>query len=697
MAFPFKHSKRGFDRNPLEQNGKGKWQKTAHLGAQQNQLKAAPGATVFRILCPASKSGSVIGKGGGIITKIRQETGAKIRIEEIVPGCEERVVVITGPDREIEDRKENAKKDDAYIDDADEDDDANESDDNLKVKENPRQEVSQLDRTTSAAQKALLLVFERIAESDPESDSVDDESKKSSIVARVLVLSSQVGCILGKGGSVVKQMASESGAQIRILPRDKVPACASTLDELVQITGSIDAVRKALQSVSQQLLENPPRDRDLLLQDKVPGPSSHHFAPLPQLGIPRSEVFPPANYHFSDQGPPFSSRPHDMVDYHPRMGPSISKFQDMSGPAKVPVSPEILTFQLICSCDKVGSVIGKGGSIVKVIQSETGSEIKIVETTPDSEDRIVVISGPAHPEDRISPVQDAILRVQNRVVMAVPDDKENTVSARIIVSSTQTGCLLGKGGSIVAEMRKFSGAQIRILSKDQAPKYASENEVVVQATGKFEAVQEALLQITSRLKHNIFNEKYSSGHPAFVDQVPPFSPFMGRRDRSPPGPRSNFFQPFHKFDPIGVLPHDERSAFPRTHYTSGFPNHGGERIPSASWGAKGISSGDGSVGVDDYGGASKRRFGGFSGGNQPGRIPKTTIDVLIPRALVPVIRGDDGGCLKQICQISGANVTITDPRPGASETVIIISGTPDQTHAAQSLIQAFVLSESRSS
>ncbi|CAA6663006.1 unnamed protein product [Spirodela intermedia] len=463
-------------------------------------------------------------------------------------------------------------------------------------------------------------------------------------------------------------MASESGAQIRILPRDKVPACASPLDELVQITGSIDAVRKALQSVSQQLLENPPRDRDLLLQDK--------------LGIPRSEVFPPANYHFSDQGPPFSSRPHDMVDYHPRMGPSISKFQDMSGPAKVPVSPEILTFQLICSCDKVGSVIGKGGSIVKVIQSETGSEIKIVETTPDSEDRIVVISGPAHPEDRISPVQDAILRVQNRVVMAVPDDKENTVSARIIVSSTQTG----------SEMRKFSGAQIRILSKDQAPKYASENEVVVQATGKFEAVQEALLQITSRLKHNIFNEKYSSGHPAFVDQVPPFSPFMGRRDRSPPGPRSNFFQPFHKFDPIGVLPHDERSAFPRTHYTSGFPNHGGERIPPASWGAKGISSGDGSVGVDDYGGASKRRFGGFSGSN-----PKTTIDVLIPRALVPVIRGDDGGCLKQICQISGANVTITDPRPGASETVIIISGTPDQTHAAQSLIQAFVLSESRSS
>lgn len=47
-------------------------------------------------------------------------------------------------------------------------------------------------------------------------------------------------------------------------------------------------------------------------------------------------------------------------------------------------------------------------------------------------------------------------------------------------------------------------------------------------------------------------------------------------------------------------------------------------------------------------------------------------------------------------QISDANITITDPKPGAVETKIIISGTPEQTHAAQSLIQAFVMSERES-
>ena len=225
MAVPFKHTKRAFDRISLDQDGKGKWQKNAQ----------SPGATVFRILCPASKSGSIIGKGGGIITKIRQETGAKIRIDEIIPGCEERVVVITGPDREIEDKKEDVKKDeDTSVDEAN-DTVTTEKNENIKESENPPEESSKPEKTTSAAQRALFLVFERIAEGDPESDSVGDESKRISVVARILILSSQVGCILGKGGSVVKQLASESGAHIRILPRDKVPSCASPLDELLQV------------------------------------------------------------------------------------------------------------------------------------------------------------------------------------------------------------------------------------------------------------------------------------------------------------------------------------------------------------------------------------------------------------------------------------------------------------------------------
>lgn len=84
-----------------------------------------------------------------------------------------------------------------------------------------------------------------------------------------------------------------------------------------------------------------------------------------------------------------------------------------------------------------------------------------------------------HPDDRISPVQDAALRVQTRIIRAVADSQEQGVTARLLISSNQIGCLLGRGGAIIAEMRKLSRAHIRILGKDQIPKCASEDEEVV--------------------------------------------------------------------------------------------------------------------------------------------------------------------------------------------------------------------------
>lgn len=84
-----------------------------------------------------------------------------------------------------------------------------------------------------------------------------------------------------------------------------------------------------------------------------------------------------------------------------------------------------------------------------------------------------------HPEDRVAAAQDALLRVQSRIFQSDPS-ADRTVQARLLVSSNQTGCLLGKGGAIIAEMRKITGAHIRILGKDQVPQCALDNEEVVQ-------------------------------------------------------------------------------------------------------------------------------------------------------------------------------------------------------------------------
>lgn len=52
---------------------------------------------------------------------------------------------------------------------------------------------------------------------------------------------------------------------------------------------------------------------------------------------------------------------------------------------------EDVVFRLLCQPDKVGSLIGKGGTVVRALQNETGASIKIVDT-PDLDERLVVIS-----------------------------------------------------------------------------------------------------------------------------------------------------------------------------------------------------------------------------------------------------------------------------------------------------------------
>jgi predicted RNA-binding protein YlqC (UPF0109 family) len=153
---------------------------------------AGPGETVFRILCPEDKAGGVIGKGGGIVSQIRQETGARITVQETVQGCEERVIVISAPE-----------------------DNGNNGGDLGKI---------------SAAQEALFRVHGRIFE-----DIADENDPNNLITTRLVVPNGQVGCLLGKGGKIIQQMREETKAHIRILSQEKTPPCVPSTDAILEV------------------------------------------------------------------------------------------------------------------------------------------------------------------------------------------------------------------------------------------------------------------------------------------------------------------------------------------------------------------------------------------------------------------------------------------------------------------------------
>lgn len=124
----------------------------------------------------------------------------------------------------------------------------------------------------------------------------------------------------------------------------------------MQITGSFSAVRKALLSVSSCLQDNSRIDSV--------NASTPKFSAMSQTGT---------GYHTPDQF-------------------SRSSGVESAGINHRMVLEEEIVFKVLCPVDKVGNLIGKGGSIIRVMQNETGASIKIADSASDLDERVVVIS-----------------------------------------------------------------------------------------------------------------------------------------------------------------------------------------------------------------------------------------------------------------------------------------------------------------
>ncbi|PSS07244.1 KH domain-containing protein [Actinidia chinensis var. chinensis] len=609
-------------------------------------LKLAAGETLFRVLCPATKTGGVIGKGGAAIRQVREETGARIRIEDSLTGCEERVILIVADST----KKESISSGES----------------SYPITEDEG----------SPAQQALVRVFERILKVDEErsgvsADTETSEEKKEGggnigpVVIRLLAPSNQVGCVLGRGGKIVERIRQDSGAQVRVLPKDQIPACAYPGDELIQITGNFSEVRKALLSVSSRLQENP-------MSDAV------NSATTRSLGM------------------------------HGTGAENIGTNHKM-------VMEEEVVFKLLCQVNKVGSLIGKGGSIVWALQTETGASIKIADAAPDSDEKVVVISARENSEQRHSPAQDAIIRVHSRIA-EIGFEPGAAVVARLLVHSQQIGCLLGKGGIIITELRRATGASIRIFPKEQVPKYGSQNDEVVQIIGSLQSVRDALFQITSRLRETIFPVKHylpSASGSLYLSPYPEMPPPMVRPRHDPASP-GHYPSPAGRplsFDHVAIpaqpldpqpyphgMDHVGPTYFDRVPYPYGGerPGHGPPfdwQSSPRGWMSQAAATGN-PRGVAEVGGGSALSNGPLGRRSQPSHVASATVEVVIPQTLLNHVYGENHGNLSQIRQISGAKVVVHDPRPGATEGMVVVSGTPDQIHAAQSLLHAFILAES---
>ncbi|KAG6398337.1 hypothetical protein SASPL_139795 [Salvia splendens] len=406
--------------------------------------------TVYRYLCPGKKIGSIIGRGGEIVKQLRLDTKSKIRIGESIPGSEERVVTIYSASEETND-------------------------------------LEGRDGLVCPAEDALFKVHDRIVAEDSAAEDSDDPPH---VTVRLLVPSDQIGCIIGKGGQIVQNIRSETGAQVRIVKDDHLPTCALSSDELVQISGDASVVKKALHQIASRLHDNPSRSQHLLS-------SANHT------------VYPSnSSVMGASAGPPIMGLAPLMGHYGGYKGESADWSQSMYSAPRTETSPKEFSLRLVCPTANIGGVIGKGGMIINQIRQDSGAGIKVDSAASEGDERVISITAKEVFEDSFSPAIDAALRLQPRCSEKVERDSGLvSFTTRLLVPTSRIGCLIGKGGSIISEMRKVTKANIRILSKENLPKVASEDDEMVQVSGDLDVAKDALIQVTSRLRANLFEKE----------------------------------------------------------------------------------------------------------------------------------------------------------------------------------------------
>ncbi|KAL6619817.1 hypothetical protein ACP70R_034956 [Stipagrostis hirtigluma subsp. patula] len=406
---------------------------------------------VYRILYPDSVIGSVIGKNGNVINSIQQHTNAEKRVILVYCYIKHRDL------------------------DVDEDDDS---------------------KTVCAAQDALLRVQDAIVDAlDLLCNKCRDSDKKNTGEANILLPASQAASIIGKSGVVIKRLRSTSKAFIKVSPKDPnevTHSCAMSFDNFVQITGGAQAVRKVLFGISTIIYKYPSKE-NIPIETSVPDPTPSIIVPSELPVYPTSDfyaasdvVMPSGHSSLSILG----STPHVPeltlpADAHGRL-PIYQSVLPIIPAYSNPKCSGYLVFRVLCPSDKIGLVIGRGGGTIKSIRQESGARIDVDDVKNDKGESIITITSTEATDDVKSAGVEAVLLLQAKI----NDYDEDRMSLHLLIPTKAIGCLIGKGGSIVNDMRKKTKVDI-CISKGDKPRRPSSGDELVELSGTSEQRQSA--------------------------------------------------------------------------------------------------------------------------------------------------------------------------------------------------------------
>ncbi|XP_030366198.1 poly(rC)-binding protein 2 isoform X7 [Strigops habroptila] len=291
----------------------------------------------IRLLMHGKEVGSIIGKKGESVKKMREESGARINISE--GNCPERIITLAGP--------------------------------------------------TNAIFKAFAMIIDKLEEDISSSMTNSTAASRPPVTLRLVVPASQCGSLIGKGGCKIKEIRESTGAQVQVAG-DMLP---NSTERAITIAGIPQSIIECVKQICVVMLESPPKGVTIPYRPK-PSSSPVIFAggqaytiqgqyAIPQPDLTKLHQLAMQQSHF-----PMS---------HGNTGFSgiESSSPEVKGYWGLDASAQTTSHELTIPNDLIGCIIGRQGAKINEIRQMSGAQIKIANPVEGSTDRQVTITGSA--------------------------------------------------------------------------------------------------------------------------------------------------------------------------------------------------------------------------------------------------------------------------------------------------------------
>lgn len=296
----------------------------------------------IRLLMHGKEVGSIIGKKGESVKKMREESGARINISE--GNCPERIITLAGP--------------------------------------------------TNAIFKAFAMIIDKLEEDISSSMTNSTAASRPPVTLRLVVPASQCGSLIGKGGCKIKEIRESTGAQVQVAG-DMLPNSTERAITIAGIPQSIiECVKQICVVMLETLSQSPPKGVTIPYRPK-PSSSPVIFAggqaytiqgqyAIPQPDLTKLHQLAMQQSHFP------------MTHGNTGFSGIESSSPEVKGYwAGLDASAQTTSHELTIPNDLIGCIIGRQGAKINEIRQMSGAQIKIANPVEGSTDRQVTITGSA--------------------------------------------------------------------------------------------------------------------------------------------------------------------------------------------------------------------------------------------------------------------------------------------------------------